>query len=246
MIALEIHVSLNSSTFSFRKKKAQWATLPAFWGSFYNGAKKSHQLSIPVFDFDTPSLNGEITLPESLPSIGQQVSSACMANVNRSQTNGRAEGTLGYWIGDTNEYTNLEQIEYATVDEKWWAAVVILPGATSSIYRARSTGDPQAWDPTAYVKLLYNQARNENAAGASLCPSARKCWVAPRQVGRPGVLHSSECIIRLAKRGVQRPRLLRRISSCKQSSGQCCQSNGHDRPSIGPIEYRARCLIFDG
>jgi hypothetical protein len=148
-----------------------WATLPAFWGSFYHARDRSDLLSIPIFDFDTPtSLAATSSFPNTIPTLGQYVTSACLLNANGSSTGGSVRGTLGFWIpSDLTQYPDVPSIEQAVVDEKFWAAVIIAPLTTSGLHEARQTGST-SWVPQRSVYLIYNQARNENAAGSFIVP----------------------------------------------------------------------------
>lgn len=57
----------------------------------------------------------------------------------------------------------MEEIIHAVHQDQFWAAIVINSSATQRLYQARQNGDA-SWDPTSVVHLVYNQARNENAA----------------------------------------------------------------------------------
>jgi hypothetical protein len=143
-----------------------WATLTVFWGSFYHAPERSHHLSIAVIDQDTPSIAGG--LPTGIPTLGQYVTQACLANANGSTTRSH-RGTLGFWEADASQYTTRYDIEEAVRQEKFWAAVVIPVGATASLQRARERGDT-LYIPTGGVIYIYNQGRNENAAGSYIVP----------------------------------------------------------------------------
>jgi hypothetical protein len=147
-----------------------WATLSVFWASFYHAPTRSNRLSIAVFDLDTQSLlAASDALPSDIPTLGQYITQACLANANGSTTGGSHRGTLGYWAADTSEYDNLAAIENAVVQERFWAAVVIPAGTTSGLLRARQNGNI-SWAPSDAVLFVYNQARNENAAGSYIVP----------------------------------------------------------------------------
>ena len=145
---------------------AMWATLIAFWGSFYHASDRSNRLSIAVIDLDTPSSSG---LSTTLPTLGQYITQACLANANGSTTGGNHRGTLGFWEADASKYPDMASIERAVVQEEFWAAVVIPAGTTTGLLQARENGDT-AWAPTNSVIYVYNQARNENAAGSYIVP----------------------------------------------------------------------------
>jgi hypothetical protein len=149
---------------------AMWSTLIAFWGSFYHAADRSNRLSIAVFDFDTPSSLGASTgLATNVPTLGQYIVQACLANANGSTTDGHTRGTLGFWEADASKYPDLASIENAIVQEEFWAAVVIPRQTTSNLLQARQNGN-SAWQPQDTVIYVYNQARNENAAGSYIVP----------------------------------------------------------------------------
>jgi hypothetical protein len=149
---------------------AMWATLVAFWGSFYHAGDRSNRLSIAVIDLDTPSsLSASAGLQTAVPTLGQYVLEACLSNANGSTTEGSTRGTLGFWEADALEYPDMASIEHAVVQEKFWAAIVIPQRTTSGLLQARQNGDT-TWMPSDTVFYVYNQARNENAAGSFIVP----------------------------------------------------------------------------
>jgi hypothetical protein len=94
---------------------------------------------------------------------------ACLANANGSTTEGHTRGTLGFWEADASKYPDMVSIENAIVQEEFWAAVVIPRQTTSNLLQARQNGNT-AWQPQDTVLYVYNQARNENAAGSYIVP----------------------------------------------------------------------------
>ncbi|KAG9032788.1 hypothetical protein FS837_002639 [Tulasnella sp. UAMH 9824] len=132
-----------------------WFALPVYWGSL--GETSEH----------VPNLKGWVINRDGDGALGQAI-------VQAFEANSRGEGVapkqhLTWIIVDPSQYPSNDDVAYAVVDEKAWAAVVVNTAATQALLNARSTGN-SSYDPLSAISFYYNQGRNEVAANSFIVP----------------------------------------------------------------------------
>ncbi|PAV18859.1 response to drug-related protein [Pyrrhoderma noxium] len=115
--------------------------LSIFWGSLFKTTEYIHKLKGWVVDFDGGS-------------IGQTV-------VEAFQNNTGLPSQLTWQVIDASQFSNVDEVAAAVVDEQVWVAVTINPGASNNLSAAIANADA-SYDGSNAITAYAAEARNEN------------------------------------------------------------------------------------
>lgn len=129
------------------------ACLSIYWGVFVHAEKNLSSLVVYVVDFD-----GQVAPYNDLsiePVVGPAVVRLAQQMVASSQP------TLGYGSLPASDFDGDPlQVRKAVYDWECWAAIIVMPNATSMLLSAVQNGNT-SYDPRGAMQLVYQDARDD-------------------------------------------------------------------------------------